>query len=378
MVKRLTKEEFIEKAGLVHGDKYDYSLVDYVNNDTKVKIICPKHGEFEQKPSSHTFSKRPKGCRECGEESKLMSEEDFYVKLETRFPLSLSYDKLSYKSSSKPLEFTCLFCGGKETISPKSLIRRQSSCKVCSHTRYLKPDEYITRFEEVHGIGAYDYSKVVWRGYHKKIRVVCPRHPDKDIRLTPYQHLQGQGCKYCKGVKVTNTAEFIEEANKVHDSKYDYSLVNYTTSFDKVEIICPKHGSFHQIPNSHLRGNGCPKCADEVRGWTKTSFINLCIKNNNGLGLFYILKCYGNGEEFYKIGITSRSVSERYRDGKLIPYAYEVVYELEDSPDVVFDLEKELKYTDNYKEYRYTPMLEFDGSSECYDKNIIKIIKRDI
>lgn len=376
MVKRLTKEEFIEKARLIHGDKYDYSLVDYVNNDTKVKIICPKHGEFEQKPSSHTFSKRPKGCKKCGEESKLMSEEDFYMRLETRFPFSLFYDKLSYKSSSEPLEFICLFCGGKETISPKSLIQRQSSCKVCSHTRYLKPDEYITRFEEVHGIGDYDYSKVVWRGYHKKIHIVCPRHPDKDIRLTPYQHLQGQGCKYCKGVKVTNTAEFIEEANKIHDSRYDYSLVNYTTSFDKVEIICFKHGSFHQIPNSHLRGNGCPKCADEVRGWTETSFINLCIKNNNGLGIFYVLRCYGNGEEFYKIGITSRSVSKRYKDGKLIPYTYEIVYELEDSPDVVFGLEKELKYTDEYKRYKYTPMLEFDGSSECYDENIIKIIKR--
>lgn len=52
-LKRKTTEEFIEQAKKVHGDKYDYSLVQYVNTDSKVKIICPIHGEFEQRPSSH-------------------------------------------------------------------------------------------------------------------------------------------------------------------------------------------------------------------------------------------------------------------------------------------------------------------------------------
>ena len=47
------KEEFIQKAREVHGDKYDYSKVNYVNSYTKVCIICPEHGEFWQKPNSH-------------------------------------------------------------------------------------------------------------------------------------------------------------------------------------------------------------------------------------------------------------------------------------------------------------------------------------
>lgn len=55
--KTLTTEQFIEKAKKIHKDRYDYSLVEYVNSQTKVKIICQKHGIFEQTPNNHL-----KGC----------------------------------------------------------------------------------------------------------------------------------------------------------------------------------------------------------------------------------------------------------------------------------------------------------------------------
>ena len=63
MPKKKTKEEFIAKAKLVHGDKYDYSKVDYVNRKTKVCIICSKHGEFWQTPNHHLSGC---GCPKCG------------------------------------------------------------------------------------------------------------------------------------------------------------------------------------------------------------------------------------------------------------------------------------------------------------------------
>jgi hypothetical protein len=63
---------FINKATGIHGNKYDYSLVNYVNLRTKVKIICPIHGEFEQTPDKH-FRKR--GCQKCGGTEKLTTEE---------------------------------------------------------------------------------------------------------------------------------------------------------------------------------------------------------------------------------------------------------------------------------------------------------------
>ena len=61
--KRLTNDEFIKNSNDIHSIKYDYSLVDYKNQHTKVKIICPKHGSFEQTPYVHKYS----GCPKCNQ-----------------------------------------------------------------------------------------------------------------------------------------------------------------------------------------------------------------------------------------------------------------------------------------------------------------------
>ena len=71
MTRRLTTEEFIQKAKSVHGDRYDYSLTRYETALAKVKIICPEHGEFIQRASEHT--NKGKGCPECGKISSIKS-----------------------------------------------------------------------------------------------------------------------------------------------------------------------------------------------------------------------------------------------------------------------------------------------------------------
>ena len=62
MSKKLTQEEFIKKAKVIHGNKYDYSQVKYINTKTKVLIICPQHGEFLQVSGNHL---RGQGCPYC-------------------------------------------------------------------------------------------------------------------------------------------------------------------------------------------------------------------------------------------------------------------------------------------------------------------------
>ena len=62
-MKRKTTEQFIEDACKVHGDRYDYSLVDYKNNYTKVKIICDIHGIFEQTSINHIHGNN--NCPKC-------------------------------------------------------------------------------------------------------------------------------------------------------------------------------------------------------------------------------------------------------------------------------------------------------------------------
>jgi hypothetical protein len=61
--KKLTTDDAISKFKDIHGERYDYSLVEYVNSASNVKIICPEHGIFEQKPNNHLMGK---GCKKCG------------------------------------------------------------------------------------------------------------------------------------------------------------------------------------------------------------------------------------------------------------------------------------------------------------------------
>ena len=86
--KTKTNEEFIKQAKEIHGNKYDYSLVDYKNSYTKVKIICPIHGIFEQKPYHHLNDKT--GCPFCNESKgekkiRVWLENNKYVLNETYF-----------------------------------------------------------------------------------------------------------------------------------------------------------------------------------------------------------------------------------------------------------------------------------------------------
>ena len=72
MPRTITTEDFIKKAKAVHGDKYDYSLVEYKNSRIKVKIICPIHGIFEQAPGNHLLGA---GCPDCSGRKRSTTEE---------------------------------------------------------------------------------------------------------------------------------------------------------------------------------------------------------------------------------------------------------------------------------------------------------------
>ena len=65
---------------------------------------------------------------------------------------------------------------------------------------------------------------------------------------------------------MTQKEKFIKKSLLKHGNKYDYSKVEYINSTTKVCIICPIHGEFWQIPSGHVRGYGCPKCANEIKG----------------------------------------------------------------------------------------------------------------
>ena len=95
----------------------------------------------------------------------------------------------------------------------------------------------------------------------------------------------------------------MQKAREVHGDRYDYSRVEYKSGHEKVEIVCPEHGSFWQSPNNHTKGDtaaGCPGCANSGFDQTKPGL------------LYYIALTTDDGDTLYKIGITNLSVKRRF------------------------------------------------------------------
>lgn len=318
-MKKLTTEEFIKEAKLVHGDKFDYSLVDYKGGREHVSIICSVHGEFIQRASAH-IGKQKQGCKKCAGEDRRLGLDEFLKRA-----IQIHGDKYDYSlvTENKPEgEKIQIICKkhGPFNVSINHHINRGQGCPKC---KSLNLDGFIEKANQVHD-NKYDYSESVYINNKAKIDIICPTHgkfkqrvsdhingkhgcPEctmETIRMTTDEfihkaklvhgdkfnydrvrinfksnkdyipitcpihgdfnqrvntHLTGNGCDKCR---YKSLADFINDSNIKHNDKYDYSLVKFNTTYDKIDIICPKHGIFNQRTSAHLDGQGCPKCKE--------------------------------------------------------------------------------------------------------------------
>lgn len=205
MSKPIKQEEFIRLSKQIHGNKYDYSKVNYVNNKTNVCIICPEHGEFWQRPSHHLDGH---GCKKC--------------------------------SSSKPRK--------KRGVGYNSLGK----------------EEFVKRAVEKFG-DRYDYSKVIYVNCDTKVDIICPIHGI--FHQTPYNHLKSNGCPKCFSetnhiIQRKSKEQFISDSIKLFGNMYDYTECKYLGNKIPIKVICKKCGkSFYVTPHNHLiHKEGCPYC----------------------------------------------------------------------------------------------------------------------
>ena len=130
----------------------------------------------------------------------------------------------------------------------------------------LNQVDFINRSNKIHN-SKYDYSLVDYKNCTTKIKIICKIHDM--FEQQPQAHLNGQGCPKCSGKMRKTKEEFIVESNKVHNNKYDYSLVEYKNNKTKVKIICPEHGIFEQRVDMHTQGHGCDKCSGTYNSTTE-------------------------------------------------------------------------------------------------------------
>lgn len=260
----MTRNEFIEKAILKHGNKYDYSLVEYIDGQTKVKIICPEHGEFFKTPKKHLENQ---GCRICSNKTraeKLRYTTDIFIeKAKKIHGNTYDYSLVDYVSCDIKVTIMCKE-HGEFTQTPSNHLNGQG-CPRCSDNFKSNTADFIIKANKKHNF-KYNYAKVEYVNNETKVCIICPEHGEFWQRA--HSHIcKGYGCPRCAGLKRT-TEEFIINAMKVHGNKYNYSLVEYKNSSQKVSILCEKHGVFKQSPTHHVSlKQGCPECANEINKW---------------------------------------------------------------------------------------------------------------
>lgn len=319
---------FIEKAKKIHGDKYDYSLANYINCKTKVKIICPIHGIFEQTPDKHINGKC--GCKKCASESlrKARQNKDFVQKAKEEYGELYDYSLTNYVNLRTKIKIKCNKCGNVFEVYPENHLKKKSGCPTCNKKKpRIKSNlnDFIQKAKAVHG-DRYDYSLVEYKNSRTKIKIICKEHGV--FEQTPGNHLLGAGCPKCNGGFRFTTEEFIKQAKEVHGNRYNYSLVNYINSKTKVKIICKKHGIFEQTPASHiLQKGGCPKCATEEtarkQAFTTEKFIERANKVHSNK-YDYSLVSYSNAHSKVKIICKEHGVFEQlaycHLNGSGCPY----------------------------------------------------------
>ena len=355
MSKKLTTSEVISQFIKVHGNKYDYSLVEYINTKTKVKIICKEHGEFLQRPYAHT---RGAGCPICAHDRKIekqtFSQEQILKDFKKVHGNKYDYSLVNYKTVNIKVKIICKEHGLFEQLP--SVHKKGKGCPKCIG-KNLSTNEIIIRFNEVHK-DRYDYSLVEYINAKTKVKIICKEHGI--FEQTPDSHKRGVNCPKCGTISTSTNQTFSQEQiisqfKQVHGDRYNYDKVVYKGINNKVKIICKEHGEFLQSPDSHKRGIGCPTCGFLISGR---------LYLNKPTILYYI-----KVNDLYKIGITTKTIEERYKGDRNVNIKVIKIWKFETGR---FAYEKEQEILKKYKKFKYVGEdIITGGNNELFTKDVL-------
>ena len=237
----------------------------------------------------------------------------------------------------------------------------QSTPKQAKSTKRLTTDEFIRRAKSKHG-DRYCYAKSAYKNRRTDVVITCRAHGD--FLQKSINHMSGSNCPQCvQESRSLTTQEFIRRSKSIYGDLYTYEKTHYVDYRAKLTVTCKLHGDFSHRAEQHFNCNGCPRCSlEKYSGYTADDFERLC-KNRSGKGILYVVRLYSDTESFYKVGITSRSVSDRFGKVK-IPYKIEVIKTVKGEPSAIYNLEKQAHRELRCKSYK--PKNTFAGHTECF------------
>lgn len=222
MAKLLTREEFIHKAKNIHGDKYDYSKVIYVNNHNKVKIFCKNCQDyFEQTPNNHLTGN---GCKKCSYKKraldKICSLTDFIKKARLVHKNKYDYSKSKYVSAKTNILIKCNTCNHIFMQLPNNHLRGMG-CPYCFGNKWKGKNEFVKKAKQIHRDN-YNYDQVEYKNNRTKVKIFCNNCKQYFYQI-PSNHLIGQGCPYCVISKGENIIkDFLDKLKIVYKQQHKF------------------------------------------------------------------------------------------------------------------------------------------------------------
>jgi hypothetical protein len=221
-VRRITQAEFIERAKLVHGNRFDYSETYYVRMAIPILIGCRKHGSFTHLPQPHLLGLI--GCGQCNGQTSITKEVFIARSRKAHGHLALDYGRVKqFFGGGIKDQMVTLTCNQHQIKFQQSAwqnLKGQNGCWKCAPNSKLTQEKFLWKANLTYPDKQYDYSLVDYSvGIKGKIRVGCPRESHGFFVQTMDGHLSGrEGCSHCSRASIRSRGEqelgdFLEENN---------------------------------------------------------------------------------------------------------------------------------------------------------------------
>ena len=366
-----TKETFVAKATSLFGNRYDYTDFEFIDMQTKGLVKCNIcSNQWMVRPSHHICYKTD--CPECVKKSKQMTVESFKAKAYELFKDQYDYNnviELPNGASSK-ISIRCIKHNSIFKQSVRYHLNGRAGCKDCLSIKFSKTkEECIEELKLKPNFEMINFSKFEYKGDRELITVTCNAcNTDKTILYTSLK-TEGFKCN-CLNTRLEQGKEhFLTKAKDYLDKYTLLNIEQYEGYLSPLTFKCNEHSiEFKQTPDSISRGYiGCEICANRSKGFSRTQFIERCTNNEGHLYLIK-LKHKDENEYFYKIGITSISVKDRYKNLNK-NFKYSIITDLKIDAKLAYDTELEIKHLLKIKEYLISSEHKFCGSKlECFKK----------
>jgi len=255
---KLNKDIFVNRANEIHNNKYDYSNVEYKNNNNKVNIICKVHGEFSQTPGNHLSGQK---CPKCCKNLKYTLD-NFIKKANEIHNYVYDYSLTKYKNVNTKIQIKCKEHGIFEQIPQYHL--QGYGCYKCSNI-VRNINDFIVKSNIIHK-NVYDYSNSIYVSSREQIIIKCKIHGY--FNQTPNDHLNGCGCPKCslgcyskiailwlENIEKTD-GKFIQHAGNIGEKK-----IKINNKLFKVDGYCENTNTIYEFYGDFWHGN--PKIYDE-------------------------------------------------------------------------------------------------------------------